>query len=135
MHGDNQSTGPCGYSYDMLGGTRDQISFSTGTQVGGSGITPPNGRPRRAAAHSGAFPLLQARHLMTLGSALVTLHAFRQAGEPLARVLVTFGRVLFLSRVAHLYLVWLAVVVALYPLCRRYAELKGRSRAWWLSYL
>jgi hypothetical protein len=27
------------------------------------------------------------------------------------------------------------VVVALYPLCRRYAELKGRSRAWWLSYL
>src|SRR3954447_13215558 len=34
-----------------------------------------------------------------------------------------------------IYLVWIAVVVALYPLCRRYAELKGRSRAWWLSYL
>ena len=33
------------------------------------------------------------------------------------------------------YLVWLGVVVALYPLCRRYAELKARSRAWWLSYL
>jgi hypothetical protein len=33
------------------------------------------------------------------------------------------------------YLVWLAVVAALYPLCRRYAELKARSRAWWLSYL
>ena len=33
------------------------------------------------------------------------------------------------------YLVWIAVVAALYPLCRRYAELKGRSRAWWLSYL
>jgi uncharacterized membrane protein len=34
-----------------------------------------------------------------------------------------------------IYLVWILVVAALYPLCRRYAELKGRSRAWWLSYL
>ena len=33
------------------------------------------------------------------------------------------------------YLIWLAVVAALYPLCRRYAELKARSRAWYLSYL
>jgi uncharacterized membrane protein len=33
------------------------------------------------------------------------------------------------------YLVWLGVVAALYPLCRRYAELKARSRAWWGSYL
>jgi uncharacterized membrane protein len=34
-----------------------------------------------------------------------------------------------------IYLAWLGVVVALYPLCRRYAELKARNRAWWLSYL
>jgi hypothetical protein len=33
------------------------------------------------------------------------------------------------------YLVWLGVVAALYPLCRGYAELKARGRAWWLSYL
>ena len=33
------------------------------------------------------------------------------------------------------YLVWLAVVAALYPLCRRYAELKARRREWWMSYL
>ncbi len=33
------------------------------------------------------------------------------------------------------YLVWLCVVAALYPVCRRYAALKARSRAWWLSYL
>jgi uncharacterized membrane protein len=33
------------------------------------------------------------------------------------------------------YLVWVGVVAVLYPLCRRYAELKARSRAWWLSYL
>jgi uncharacterized membrane protein len=33
------------------------------------------------------------------------------------------------------YLVWLSVVAALYPVCRRYASHKARSRAWWLSYL
>jgi uncharacterized membrane protein len=33
------------------------------------------------------------------------------------------------------YLVWLCVVAALYPVCRRYAALKARSRGWWLSYL
>jgi uncharacterized membrane protein len=33
------------------------------------------------------------------------------------------------------YAVWLGVVALLYPLCRRYAEVKARSRAWWLSYL
>lgn len=33
------------------------------------------------------------------------------------------------------YLVWLGAVAMLYPICRRYAELKARSRAWWLSYL
>ena len=33
------------------------------------------------------------------------------------------------------YLVWLSVVVMLYPLCRWFAALKARRRAWWLSYL
>jgi len=33
------------------------------------------------------------------------------------------------------YAIWIGVVALLYPLCRRYAELKARSRAWWLSYL
>jgi uncharacterized membrane protein len=33
------------------------------------------------------------------------------------------------------YLVWLSVVAALYPVCRRYATHKARSRTWWLSYL
>jgi uncharacterized membrane protein len=33
------------------------------------------------------------------------------------------------------YLVWLAAVAALYPLCRRYASIKARSRVWWHSYL
>ena len=33
------------------------------------------------------------------------------------------------------YAIWIGVVAALYPLCRRYAALKARSRARWLSYL
>ena len=34
-----------------------------------------------------------------------------------------------------LYLVWLMVLVALYPLCRWFAALKQRRHDWWLSYL
>ena len=33
------------------------------------------------------------------------------------------------------YLVWIAVIVMLYPLCRWFAALKQRRRDWWLSYL
>jgi len=33
------------------------------------------------------------------------------------------------------YLMWAVVVFSLYPLCRWYAGLKQRRRAWWLSYL
>lgn len=33
------------------------------------------------------------------------------------------------------YAVWIAIVVALYPLCRWFAALKERNRAWWMSYL
>ena len=33
------------------------------------------------------------------------------------------------------YLVWLIVVVSLYPLCRWVASVKARRTDWWLSYL
>ena len=33
------------------------------------------------------------------------------------------------------YAIWLGVVALLYPVCWRYAGLKARNRAWWLSYL
>lgn len=33
------------------------------------------------------------------------------------------------------YAVWIAIVIALYPVCRWYAALKERNRSWWLSYL
>jgi len=33
------------------------------------------------------------------------------------------------------YLVWIAVVLALYPLCRRFGEMKARRTGWWVSYV
>lgn len=33
------------------------------------------------------------------------------------------------------YLTWVVVVVALYPVCRWYAQLRERSRRWWMSYI
>ena len=34
-----------------------------------------------------------------------------------------------------IYLVWLLVLVLLYPICRGFAELKERGSGWWWSYL
>jgi uncharacterized membrane protein len=36
---------------------------------------------------------------------------------------------------AGVYAVWAAAVVALFPLCRAFAAIKRRGRAWWWSYL
>jgi len=36
---------------------------------------------------------------------------------------------------AGVYLIWIAVVVILYPLCRKVADAKARRRDWWLSYV
>jgi len=36
---------------------------------------------------------------------------------------------------AVVYLSWLALLAALYPLCRWFARVKRERRAWWLSYL
>jgi uncharacterized membrane protein len=33
------------------------------------------------------------------------------------------------------YLIWLALVIGLYPLCKRYSEYKAGHIQWWLSYL
>ena len=33
------------------------------------------------------------------------------------------------------YLIWIAVVVSLYPVCRWFARLRQRRKEWWLSYL
>jgi uncharacterized membrane protein len=36
---------------------------------------------------------------------------------------------------AIVYLIWFAVVVLMYPVCRWYADIKGRRTDWWLGYL
>ena len=118
--------------------------------------------------------------LMTLGPALLLLHAF-DSGVPRAlRPALVFGRVPLFFYVLHfylihllavgvsylrygeisgtfrspdlahfpmsmppdwnvglpfIYLIWAAVVVALWPLCRWFANLRQRRRDWWLSYL
>jgi hypothetical protein len=41
-----------------------------------------------------------------------------------------FGYPLWVS-----YVVWVAVVLMLYPLCVRFGRVKQRSQAWWLGYL
>jgi hypothetical protein len=33
------------------------------------------------------------------------------------------------------YLIWIGIVVALYPLCKRYSKYKATHDHWWLSYL
>jgi uncharacterized membrane protein len=33
------------------------------------------------------------------------------------------------------YLIWLAIVIVLYPLCKWYSNYKATDKAWWLSYL
>jgi hypothetical protein len=35
---------------------------------------------------------------------------------------------------AVVYLVWIVVVVGLYPLCRWFAAVRQRRSDWWLSY-
>ena len=36
---------------------------------------------------------------------------------------------------AGVYLVWIIVVVSLYPLCRWFADVRRQRGDWWLSYL
>ena len=94
------------------------------------------GRLARALVTFGRVPFLFYVAHIYLVHALAVLIGTAQGLAPSAT------RVVFLELPASygvslpvIYLLWLAVVLALYPLCRRYAELKARSRAWWLSYL
>lgn len=99
--------------------------------------------------------------LMTLGPSLLALAALDALLEKrmFARWMITFGRVPFAFYVAHLYLIhlaaiavaaatkreswpveaiwifWLLITAALYPLCRLVERLKERQRGWWWSYV
>lgn len=36
---------------------------------------------------------------------------------------------------AGVYIIWIVIIILLYPLCRRYNRYKTENRQWWLSYL
>ena len=100
--------------------------------------------------------------LVTLGPALILLPRMEKLGGAAGGVLADFGRTPLFFYLTHLYLgaavvvgftalsnppdsyrfalpwvylAWIALVAALYPACRWFADLKRRSDAWWLSYL
>jgi uncharacterized membrane protein len=58
------------------------------------------------------------------------LHPLPSMGGPRELFPPDFGYPLWVA-----YLTWAGVVLALYPLCRWFAALKNRRRAWWTSYV
>jgi hypothetical protein len=51
-------------------------------------------------------------------------------GGPAAAFPTGFGWELWV-----VYVVWIVLVAALYPVCRWFSKVKERRRAWWLSYI
>lgn len=80
------------------------------------------------AAHLASFLLA----IVTYGSPAVSF--MRQPvpamGGPAKAFPPNFGSDLWVA-----YAAWIAIVVALYPLCRWFASLKEKSQSRWLSYL
>ncbi len=99
------------------------------------------------------YPPSLAFLLMTLGPALALLGWFGHLDFSETNPLIVFGRTplfyfighFYLARliaVAHkgvelpgVYLIWIAVVVAMYPLCLWFMGVKERRSRWWLAYL
>jgi uncharacterized membrane protein len=94
--------------------------------------------------------------LMTVGPALLFLTFFENANNKITQVFIVFGRVPMFYYIAHLYvihylslaiggnqfhlwqvyMIWLAIVIALYFPCRWYSNYKSaHPEKWWLSYL
>lgn len=102
--------------------------------------------------------------MMTLGPAILSLPVLeRVAATRIGQMIAVFGRVPFFYYILHIYLIhtaavvlalavtgtretnvfdlwvvyalWVAVIAALYPVCRWFAGVKARGRAGWLSYL
>ena len=79
------------------------------------------------------FPLIHGVAVIVSALQFGTIHGMF-ASPSLARYPATFppgwGFVL-----PSMYVVWIGIVAALYPLCRWYAALKQRRHDWWLSYI
>jgi hypothetical protein len=74
-------------------------------------------------------------HIISAIAFLLRGHSFRDGAKGAEGLLFKFmipGEGFSLMMV---YVFWIAVVIALYPLCKWYSNYKSRHRKWWLSYL
>ena len=79
-------------------------------------------------AHASAVALAWLRH--GAAAAAFTFHPVPSMGGPRSLYPPDFGFDLWV-----VYVVWAAIVAALYPACRWIAVWKARRREWWVSYL
>ena len=99
-------------------------------------VTHARGRAAAVLVTFGRVPFLfYLTHIYLVHALAVLVGMLQGRGEAEMRVLSFSLPQQYGVGLVEVYLLWLGVVVALYPLCRRYASLKARSRAWWLSYL
>jgi ABC-type spermidine/putrescine transport system permease subunit I len=68
--------------------------------------------------------------LVRYGRADFLLHPFPSLGGPAGMIPTDYGYSLGVT-----YLVWMSVVVMVYPLCLWFSRVKARRKDWWLSYL
>jgi uncharacterized membrane protein len=80
------------------------------------------------AAHAAAVFLAFVRY--GAGGLAFVFHPVPSMGGPRELFPAPFGYDLWVA-----YLVWALVVLALYPACLRFAEIKAKRQDWWLSYL
>jgi uncharacterized membrane protein len=80
------------------------------------------------AAHAAAVLLALLKY--GRGALAFAFHPVPSMGGPRELFPPQFGYDLWVA-----YLVWGLIVLALYPACRWFAEIKAKRRDWWLSYL
>ena len=69
-------------------------------------------------------------HLLCMIVFFATGHTMDQAGGLMLFRPADFGYPLW-----AVYLIWMAIVALMYPLCRRYGAYKATHTYWWLPYL
>jgi hypothetical protein len=94
------------------------------------------GRAASALAVFGAVPFFfYVLHLYVIHALALVLGLSTGFGiGPFLTIWPMFPKTFGVS-LAGVYLAWFLVVLALYPACRWFAQLKATRRDWWLSYL